>query len=215
MSQELVQNVENLVVQLLIRLGERRTGDGDAAGQAVLVTSARPGEGKSFIAEALARHAVRMIAGRVLLVDANLEHPAVHESFRLPMQPGLTDFLSADSKGRSSTVHRDVVPGLDILTAGRTGSSTLFLRQEPMAALFRQVTSEYELTVIDGGALRMAGRSLLAHVAGAVIVVDAGSTRREVVSGTLAGLHIARQQVLGLVLNKRPQYIPRILYRFL
>jgi Mrp family chromosome partitioning ATPase len=211
MTNDLEHGIENLVVELLARLHEARTGEG---GLAVLVTSARPGEGKSFVAEAIARYAVSMIGGRVLLVDGNPDHPTAHARFALPLRPGLVDALSGQATGSGLPVHENVVPGLDVLTAGE-GNTNLFLRKEALSSLFREFATTYPLVVVDGSVLQSAGRALLGETAGAIVVVDAGSTRRQVVSGTLASLHIGKDRVLGLVLNKRPQYIPRFLYRFL
>lgn len=212
MTNELEQCIENLVLELHARCHVVRDAD---KGLAVLVTSARAGEGKSFVAEAVARYAVTMLGGRVLLMDANPGHPAVHERFSLPVRPGLVECLSGGDAEARRAIHENVVPGLDVLTAGGTGHPSLFLQKDALSALFGDLAERYALIVVDGGVLQSAGRTLLDETAGAVIVVDAGSTRRQVVSGTLAGLHIGKDRVLGLVLNKRPQYIPRFLYRFL
>ena len=156
-----------------------------------------------------------MLGVRVLLMDANPGHPTVHERFSLPLRPGLLDSLAGAVSAAGPAIHENVVSGVDVLTAGGDGATNLFLQQDALSALFRELTDRYPLIVVDGSVLQTAGRVLLGETAGAVIVVDAGSTRRQIVSGTLAGLHIGRDRVLGLVLNKRPQYIPRILYRFL
>jgi Mrp family chromosome partitioning ATPase len=146
MNHELEHSIENLVVELLARLHDSRQGD---RGVAILVTSARPEEGKSFVAEAIARYAVTLLGGKVLLVDANPDHPTLHERFSLPLHPGLIDSLG-DAAGAKLPIHENVTPGLDVMTAGGVGPTILFLRKEALASLVEACTSRYPLTVIDG-----------------------------------------------------------------
>ena len=67
--------------------------------QTVLVTSADPGEGKTTIVANLGRSLAQ--SGRsVVLVDADLRAPRLHEFFDVPVAPGLGDFLSASPDSR-------------------------------------------------------------------------------------------------------------------
>ena len=118
-------------------------------GNVLLMTSAEPGEGKSTLA---ANYAMVSAIGlrNVLLIDADLRRPSLHEFFGLPRSPGLVDL--AVSNGRLSEVARTVTGfgTLDLLTAGspvrRAGDLTASAR---MAAILEEAAQTYSLVVID------------------------------------------------------------------
>ena len=59
----------------------------------LLVTSALPKEGKSFVAANLAQVMVRQHGRRALVVDADLRNPGMHRHLGTPQSPGLADYL--------------------------------------------------------------------------------------------------------------------------
>src|SRR3954469_22285034 len=71
---------------------EARDG-GPRRGYSVLVTSARPREGKTYIARILARYMAELSSDKVLLVDGNLENAVLHREFGIPNTAGLSDAL--------------------------------------------------------------------------------------------------------------------------
>jgi Mrp family chromosome partitioning ATPase len=62
------------------------------AARALVVTSTNAGEGKTVIASSLAA-SMAMAGRRVLLVDADLRRPQLHQMFKIPKSPGLSDLL--------------------------------------------------------------------------------------------------------------------------
>ena len=73
--------------------------DVDQPPKVIQVTSARPGEGKTTIAVSLAISAA--FAGlKVVLVDADLRHPAASRFFKLEQEEGLVDLLTGASDRR-------------------------------------------------------------------------------------------------------------------
>lgn len=132
--------------QLFVRLA-----DGGVS-RVCLLVSLNGGEGKTFLIEQLAR--VSMEAGRrALLVDANLNHPALHEKFSKPLTAGLAEMLTNGAEAKNVLV--PINENTDLICAGlaRIGSQShwdLLACKEQLANL----SAEYDLVLIDSAALR-------------------------------------------------------------
>jgi receptor protein-tyrosine kinase len=146
----------------------------------VMVTSARPGEGKSFTALNLAASIARSKAGRALLVDADIGPNALSLRLGLKDRPGLHDLVS-DAKLRPDPfVLETELPGLHILPLGhpaRVRNGTL-----PYGAALERLTRRYMDSVIvldTPPALSTSDPHAIApHVAQVVLVVEAERTQR-------------------------------------
>lgn len=118
----------------------------------VMITSATASEGKSTLAELLAR-SLADAGHKTLLVDFDLRRPALHRRFNLPLDPGVTDVLrlGADLKETACQTHS---PNLSVLTAGNCEGSLLLESANGMLEnLIKECRAEYELVVIDSSPL--------------------------------------------------------------
>ena len=146
----------------------------------VMVTSARPGEGKSFTALNLAASIARSKAGRALLVDADIGPNALSLRLGLKDRPGLHDLVS-DAKLRPDPfVLETELPGLHVLPLGhpaRVRNGNL-----PYGAALERLTRRYMDSVIvldTPPALSTSDPHAIApHVAQVVLVVEAERTQR-------------------------------------
>lgn len=114
----------------------------------VMVTSASPGVGKSFVTSNMA--AVLANAGKkVLLIDTDLRKGRIHKAFGLSNKNGLSDYLS-QSDTTQPVIHQSVIENLDIICRGKnvTHSSEL-LMSERFKNLLETVKGQYDLVVID------------------------------------------------------------------
>jgi capsular exopolysaccharide synthesis family protein len=152
---------------------------------------------------------------KVLLMDANLSHPYIHRVFNTRLAPGLADILSNGQKSE------DVIQSLPernvhILTAGvQNGDTYEILDFEGFTKLLDSVKERYRFVVIDIPALNevsMATR-LAGLCDGAILVVEAERSRREVMQKAKVQLVESNANILGVVLNKRRFHIPDWLYR--
>jgi len=166
----------------------------------VMVASAGPGEGKTLTATNLALTFAESFKRRVLLVDADLRRPSLHEVFQVPNLVGLTEGLRSQQE-QKLPIHQ-VTEHLSFLPAGRPDP-------DPMAALtsarMRQVLSEasaaFDWVILDTPPVGvLTDASLLAAMVDSVLlVVRAGSTPYHVVDR--ASQALGRERVLGIVLN--------------
>ena len=168
------------------------------APKSILMTSSRPGEGKTTSTIAIAADFIS-IGKRVVVVDADLRKP----SFRGD-SPGLVGVLA-----NACTVEEALVPTesprLWLLPAGqRPPNPTALLTGNEMADLMRTLEREFDVVIIDGPpVMGFADSPLLGAVAkAAVLVVGSGLTSRAVGLEAIARLQSTGTVIIGAVLNK-------------
>ncbi|HZF75432.1 MAG TPA: polysaccharide biosynthesis tyrosine autokinase [Acetobacteraceae bacterium] len=169
----------------------------------VVVTAARPGEGKTTTAISLSRSAA-MNGERVLLIDCDVRQPAIGRAFRAENAAGVTDLLLGQAT-YEDIVRRDHLTGLDYIPAGAAEVHSLGLfMSEAMAELLDRVRRDYDLVVLDAPpALAMADARVVSRLADATLLcVKWRDTPRSVVRNSLALLEDAKARVVGVALTQ-------------
>jgi succinoglycan biosynthesis transport protein ExoP len=122
--------------------------DGGHPPKTILVTSSVPLEGKSTIAASLARQSARS-GLKVILIDADLRRPRLHEVIGLPNQNGLSEVLTGRANPEAA-IKRDEKSGLDFLPAGvGVVSPPDLFRSSTMKILLEEMAAYYDLVIID------------------------------------------------------------------
>ncbi|EPL0743469.1 MULTISPECIES: polysaccharide biosynthesis tyrosine autokinase [Morganellaceae] len=114
----------------------------------VMISSASPGVGKSFVTSNMA--VVLANAGKkVLLIDTDLRKGRIHKAFGLSNKTGLSEYL-AQQDITQPTIHHGVIENLDVICRGKnvTHSSEL-LMGERFKHLLDTVKGQYDIVVID------------------------------------------------------------------
>jgi capsular exopolysaccharide synthesis family protein len=174
----------------------------DMTAHALVVTSTGPKEGKTVVASNLAI-ALAQAGLRVILVDADLRRPRVHEIFEFTQEPGLSDLLSGKTSAYESC-RMTSTPGLWLLPAGFTEGNPADLLGSPrFRECLRTLRQQFEWVIIDSPpVLAVTDASLIAHIAsGVLFVVGADRTSRQAAHAALEQLESARAPFLGGVLN--------------
>lgn len=168
----------------------------------VIVTSARPGEGKTLTAANLAVSLARS-GLRVVLVDADLRRPMVHAAFDIELTPGLSQLLLGDVA--TQEVAYDVgVPNLRVIPAGQIPPNPAeLLASRTMRDLVGQLSDHADIVIYDTPpVLSVADPLELAPVVGvAMLVVDVRHTGANVLRQAAARLRAVGSRPLGVVLN--------------
>jgi polysaccharide biosynthesis transport protein len=113
--------------------------------RSIAVTSALEGEGKSTIALALALSAARL-KQRVLIIDADLRFPSLHEKVKVPNQKGLSSLLKGEQE--QPTLHH--ISHTDILTSGAKDPDPLMLLSSTaMKEWMKIFQQQYDLVILD------------------------------------------------------------------
>jgi exopolysaccharide/PEP-CTERM locus tyrosine autokinase len=171
--------------------------------RSLLVTSASPGEGKSFICANLGISLAQGLDNYCLLVDGDLRRPAQHDLFGINNSAGLSDYLQ-HKKRLPELLVPSGVEKLSILPAGpRSVNPAELLGSAAMTNLVDELTKRYEdrIVLLDSPPLHAASETavLAQHVDGVILVVRHGASRREYVK-TLVDI-IGRDKILGVVFN--------------
>jgi len=171
--------------------------------KSILITSALPGDGKSFVASNLAISFALNLDRRVLLIDCDIRKPDVHDRFGFKPGAGLSDFLTKGTP-LPSLLMKTSLPNLTILPAGRPPHNpSELLSSEKMPALLKEVTARYadRYVIIDSPPPKLTAETgvLARLVDGIVLVLKTGSTRREMVE-ELVEL-IGKDKILGVIMN--------------
>lgn len=179
--------------------------------RSLAVGSAGPFDGKSTVALNLAQTAASM-GQRVLLVDANLRQPQLHERLGLSNQKGLCDLL-AKTLAPNELIQKSAVDNLSVLTSGQPQrNSTKLLGSAQMQYLMEEFQATFDLVIYDTAQFGsfMDTNFLAAHTDGILMVVAVGKTKRTLVMQVLDQLNTYRLPTLGVVANhlKRNTNIP-------
>ncbi len=171
--------------------------------KSVLVTSASPAEGKTTTVANLAV-TFAQAEKRVLLVDADMRRPTLHETFGLSKSPGLTDILVGTSTF-AEAVHRAVADYLDVLCCGITPPNPAEqLGSRRMQEFIKQMCEQYDLVLFDSPPLLAVTDAAVLSTAvdGAILVVAASETRATAIHRASEFIGTVGGKVLGCVLNK-------------
>ena len=171
----------------------------------IVVTSARPGEGKTFTACNLALSIATERNRRVLLVDADVLRPSVAKTLGFDADLGLVDFLIDDQLELAEVLISTNIPSLTILSAGsKHHLSAELLASDNMRRLTGELSQRYQDRIVIFDApplLATTEASILAGLMGQVVlVVESGKTPQSAVKEALAMLN--PHQIIGFLLNK-------------
>ncbi|NNM00560.1 MAG: AAA family ATPase [Gammaproteobacteria bacterium] len=175
----------------------------------IMLTSAMPGEGKTFTSFNLAISIAMEMDRTVLAVDADIIKSDLTKAFGARGRPGLFDILSDDRISLSGCLLRTNVPSLSVLPAGFNEEKvTEKLASENMRALVAELAERYSDRVIIFDCpplLASSGATALAPLVGQVVlVVEARKTPRSNIKEALGNLDSV--PITGVVLNKMKEY---------
>ncbi len=175
----------------------------DQALETLVVTSAGVGEGKSTTLANLA--VVSAQAGRkIILVDADLRRPALHQTFGLGNETGLTTVMMDQAALASPPLQETEVEGLLVLTSGPLPPNPADLMgsrrmEEVIAALSEQ--SDQVLFDTPPVVAVTDAAVLATKVDGVLLVISAGKTRREYARTAVQRLEQIKARLVGTVLT--------------
>ncbi|RMF22946.1 MAG: polysaccharide biosynthesis tyrosine autokinase [Deltaproteobacteria bacterium] len=176
---------------------------GGAPGR-LLISSAKPGEGKTCIAINLGA-ALAQMGRRVVVVDCDLRRPRIHKAIGLSQSPGVTNYLTGNV-ALDEVIRDSGQAGLDIVTAGPIPPNPVdLLDSVGMGELIRDLEERYDHIVIDTPpALGFADVPVLSNRLGGacLLVTRAGDTSRRLARQACEYLIRMQSKLLGVVLNR-------------
>jgi capsular exopolysaccharide synthesis family protein len=179
-------------------------GTGTGSGpKVVMVTSAKPGEGKTSLAVQLALSLAR--SGRAtLLIDADFRCPNLHSVFGLPVGPGLGEILQGKSEPSDAIQRQE---GLSVITAGQCDVRTVLgLVQIQLPQVLETLRRRFDYIVLDAApVLDLPDTILLGlNADGTILSTLRDVSRLPLMQSALERLSVLNIPVLGAVLNGAP-----------
>jgi capsular exopolysaccharide synthesis family protein len=167
----------------------------------IVITSPRPGEGKTTTATNLAL-ALAQAGKRVLLIDGDLRRPRIHKIFRQSSANGLSAYLAG--KVKEPSLKKTDMPNLTILTAGPIPPNpSELLTSNRLKVLIDALSESYDTIICDSAPiLSVTDTRILSRVFDAtILVVMGGKTTYAMGSLGVKFLKEANAKVLGMVIN--------------
>jgi protein-tyrosine kinase len=169
--------------------------------RSVMIASAVAAEGKTLTATNLALTLSHSYERRVLLIDADLRRPCIHEMFQLSNRVGLGNSLRHPEGGRLPV--QQVLPRLWVLTAGQPDPDPMSsLVSDTMRQLLIDAAAQFDWVVVDTPPVAvLPDANLLAGMIDtALLVVSATTTPYPLVKRATEAIGASR--ILGVVFNR-------------
>ena len=170
--------------------------------QSLLVTSPGPQEGKTTAAVSIAV-AMGQAGARTLLVDCDMRRPRLHRTFQISNDQGLANIIVGDIALEDAVVHMDDL-GLDVLVCGPPPPNPVeLLHTKRFRALLEDMESKYDHVIFDAPPVGAVADPVVLGtiVDGALLLLKAGATKRDLAKTSLRSLRDANVELFGAVLN--------------
>ena len=169
----------------------------------ILITSAFPSEGKTFVAANLAVSLAQGINEHALLVDCDFRRPRLHTMLGCSNKDGLQEYLTG-KRELSELLIRPGIENLTLLTAGNPAPNPAeLLSSNKVKALFEELKAHYQdrYVIIDTAPSHVISEvNILAkYVDGIIFVVRSGKAPKELIHKCIENL--GKEKVLGIVFN--------------
>ena len=172
--------------------------------RSIMVTSAVPGEGKSFVAANLAVNMAQNIDDHVLLMDCDLRRPTIHRLFGLGRVKGLSEHLANGNKLPELLI-KTGLGKLSILPSGAPPHNpSEILSSAKMADLLDELKTRYQdrYLIIESPPPMLAPETsaIAKHVDAIIVVIKFGSTPMDEVEELIDNL--GKEKIIGAVINR-------------
>ena len=171
--------------------------------RSVVVTSTAPHEGKTVVSSNLAA-ALAQTDQKVLIIDADMRRPRIHEVFGWLQDPGLSNVLVGTTP-LADAIRKSTVPNLHVLSAGHIPPNPAELLGAPrFRELLRDLGRQYDWIIVDAPpVMAVTDAALVGNIAtGVVFVIGAEMTSRRHAANAIEQLATAKSKFIGAVLNR-------------
>lgn len=205
---------EDTIDAILVRLETLRAKSDDGT-YVVGVTSCDRRAGVSTLVGKMAVRAAEMSLGRVLLVDANLDHPRQARNFGLKRKEGLAEALQGEGN-LDQKYFNGAVDGLCVMPCGAPNKRKSNTSPDSCASVMKELRSEFGLIFVDLPRIADSARFLMLaqQTDGLALVVDAKTTRAREVEQAMQVLEGSGVPVVGTILNRKIRTLPKWIERW-
>ena len=177
--------------------------DVDNPPRSLVISSPRPGDGKSTVAANIAA-ALDSSGQSVIIIDADLRRPTVATSFRVDGSVGLTNVLSGQVPVEDALQTPDGFSSLQVLTAGAVPPNpSELLGSRAMRTLIQTLARDHVVILDAPPLLPVTDAALLStSTDGVMLVISSGRTVDHELEACLGSIGAVNGRVLGIVMNR-------------
>ena len=175
----------------------------DEGFRSLVITSTGPGEGKTIVAANLAI-GFAQAGQRVILIDADMRRPRVHQMFSQRQEPGLSNLMVGHAVP-TAAICKSGVPGLWLLPAGRIPPNPAeLLGSRRFKEFITLLSQHFDSVIIDSPPIMAVTDAAVAASAasGVVFVIGSEMTSRQAAKAAIEQLQNGRPRFFGAVLNR-------------
>jgi len=176
----------------------------------LLITSATVGEGKSTSAALMAITIAKYRGSNTLLIDCDVRRPTIHKIFGMERQNGFSD-VALKRKSLKSMIKDTFVPNLSVLTSGELIKSPSEIFNLPnLKDLFTESKFYFDTIIVDSAPTIPVSDTLIlsSEMDGALMVVRAGKTPREMVKRATDLMKNSGMNIFGVIVNNVEKVLP-------
>jgi len=181
----------------------------------ILIAGIAEGNGASSTAIGFATTLARDCRLKVLLIDANLRSPSLHEFFKIDRNKGLSNILTERITG--TELFKRVGHGnLYIIPCGKNCSGPLSLfESDRFEEKLKMMSEKFDCVILDAPPVNSSVETkvMSKKVDGVILVIESGKTRSPVAIKAKRELEEAGANIVGVILNRRKHYIPEWIYK--
>ncbi|SDI33798.1 capsular exopolysaccharide family [Planococcus glaciei] len=170
--------------------------------QSIVITSAAPSEGKTWVAANLA--AIYAQEGKkVLLVDSDMRKPSAHEIFNTLNDVGLSNVLTGEIEA-AAAIKKTFMDKLDLLACGPIPTNPAeLLSSAGMDNFMESMKMSYDIIIADSPPLTTVvdGQILASKSDGSILVIHAGKTDRQEAIKAKDAITFSNGRLMGVILN--------------
>lgn len=176
----------------------------EGSNKVIMFTSAYRGEGKTTASVNFAAAVAHDTSRRIVVVDADMRDPQVHEILGVKVQHGFGDLLTTDAPVESVVV-RTPIPGLSAILCGELPPRPAELfGTDRSREIFAELKHRFDMVIVDTPPVLPVSDTV--HMAtfadGVILIVEAARTSRKKVERAIHLLNNANASVMGFLLNK-------------
>lgn len=168
----------------------------------ILVTSTIPSEGKTLVSVNLAA-TTALDGNNVLLVDADMRRPTIHNTFKVENSIGLSNYLTRDVP-LENIMNKTFIDNLTFVNAGPTPPNPSgLLSSFKMEQFLKEAKEKFDRIIIDAPPLVGVSDSLILSklVSGTLMVIRFGTASRDVIARAKQCLNEVNANIIGVILN--------------
>lgn len=178
--------------------------EGNRGIKTILITSPNSDEERDIVSVNMGL-AMARIEKRVLLIDANIRKPNIHDILNISNKKGLSNILSGDIKYEETINTLELEKNLHVITSGSTAlNPSELLSTSKMKNLIQELSSKYDSIILNAPSLGVISDSVILStiVDGTILVCEAEKSEVEDMRIGKELLEKADANILGVILNK-------------